>query len=133
MPSTVASRSGMPSVSGEKPSSCVTMPAARTCSSMPWSIVARRPAAKIATSTTRATPIISAEAVTAVRCGWRVAFSRASRPVSFCIRSSGQPMAALSGRTSVGARSASPKIISSVPRPSTVAVALAVPGSPSRP
>ena len=38
---------------------------------MPWSIVARRPAAKIATSTTSATPIISAEAVTAVRWGWR--------------------------------------------------------------
>ena len=42
--------------SGEKPSSWVMMPAAFTCSSMPWSIVARRPAAKIATSTTSATP-----------------------------------------------------------------------------
>ena len=48
---------------------------------MPLSIVARRPAAKIATSTTSARPIISAEAVTAVRCGWRRAFSRASMPV----------------------------------------------------
>ena len=76
-PSTDASRSATPGGSGEKPSWWVTMPAARTWSSMPWSIVARRPAAKIVTSTTSATPIISAEAVTAVRCGWRVAFSRA--------------------------------------------------------
>ena len=80
---------------------------------MPWSIVARRPAAKIATSTTSATPIISAEAVTAVRCGWRRVFSRASMPVRPWKRASGRPIRPLSGRTSVGASSAKPKIISS--------------------
>ena len=38
------------------------------------------PAAKTVTSTTSARPTISAAAVTAVRCGWRIAFSRASLP-----------------------------------------------------
>ena len=104
------------------------MPAARTCSSMPSSIVARRPAAKIATNTTSATPIISAEAVTAVRCGWRRAFSRGemageTRSAPAACRST-----ALSGRTSVGASSAKPNIISTAPRPSSEAVALAVAG-----
>ena len=68
-PSTLLRRSLTPAGSGEKPSSWVTIPAARTWSSMPRSIVARRPAAKIATNTTSARPIISAEAVIAVRCG----------------------------------------------------------------
>ena len=132
-PSTFESGSVMPDGSGEKPSSWVTMPAALTCSSTPWSIVARRPAAKMATSTTSATPIISAEAVTAVRCGWRRLFSRASVPVTPCRRTSGRPIRPLSGRTRVGASSAKPKIISRLPSPSTVAVAVAAPGSPSRP
>ena len=132
-PSTCSIGFVMSAGSGEKPSSWVTMLTALTCSSMPWSIVARRPAAKIATSTTSATPIISADAVTAVRCGWRRLFSRASMPVRPWKRASGRPIRPLSGRTSVGASSAKPKIISSVPKPSTVAVALAAPGSPSSP
>ncbi len=105
----------IPAGSGEKPSSWVTMLTALTCESMPWSIVARRPAAKIATSTTSATPIISAEAVTAVRWGWRRVFSRASMPVRPWKRASGRPIRPLSGRTSVGASSANPKIISRLP------------------
>ena len=44
------------------------------------SIEARRPLANTVTKTTSASPIISAAEVTAVRPGWRVEFSRASRP-----------------------------------------------------
>ncbi len=127
-PSTLRRSSTTPFGSGEKPSWWVTMPAARTCLSMPSSIVARRPAAKIATNTTSATPIISAEAVTAVRCGWRRAFSVARWPVS---PGSGRPTSALSGRTRVGASSAKPNIISTAPNPSRDAVVLALPGSPN--
>ena len=99
---------------------------------MPSSIVARMPAAKIATNTTSATPIMSADAVTAVRCGWRRAFSRASRPVRPRMRSSGLPTRLLSGRTSVAATSAKPNISSTAPRPSVEAVAFALPVSPNR-
>ena len=107
------------------------MPAACSWSSRPLSIVARRPAAKIVTKTTSARPIISADAVTAVRCGWRAAFSRARRPVRPWMRSSGRPIALLSGRTSTGAISATPKIIRTAPRPISDAVVAAVPGSPN--
>ena len=61
------------------------------------------PAAKIVTSTTSARPTISAAAVTAVRCGWRIAFSRASTPVRPWKRASGAPSTRASGRTSSGA------------------------------
>ena len=50
-----------------------------------------------------------------------------------CSRSSGLPIRLLRGRTSTGASSAKPKIISTAPKPSVEAVALADPGSPSRP
>ena len=53
------------------------------------SIEARRPLANTVTKTTSASPIISAAEVTAVRPGWRVEFSRASRPTSFVERSIG--------------------------------------------
>ena len=51
---------------------------------------------------TSATPTISAAAVTAVRAGLRIAFSRASRPVMPASRSSGAPTSAAIGRTSCG-------------------------------
>ena len=47
-----------------------------------------------------------------MRCGWRRVFSRASMPVRPWKRASGRPISPLSGRTSVGASSAKPKIIS---------------------
>ncbi len=46
-----------------------------------WSIVAFVPSARIATSVTSARPTVSAAAVTIVRPGWRIEFSRASTPV----------------------------------------------------
>ena len=64
-----------------------------------------RPAANTVTKTTSARPIISAAEVTAVRPGLRIAFSRASRPVSPRSRSSGQPAIAASGRTRRGLNS----------------------------
>ena len=50
---------------------------------------ARSPLANTVTKTTSASPIISAAEVTAVRPGWRVEFSRASRPTSLVERSIG--------------------------------------------
>jgi hypothetical protein len=44
-----------------------------------WSIVALVPSASTATNVTSARPTVSAAAVTIVRPGWRIAFSRASR------------------------------------------------------
>ena len=49
------------------------------------------PAASTATSVTSASPIISAAAVEAVRCGFRRALSRASTPAAPPIRVAGQP------------------------------------------
>ena len=46
-----------------------------------WSIVALKPSASTATNATSARPTVSAAAVTIVRPGWRIEFSRARRPV----------------------------------------------------
>ena len=75
------------------------------------------PAASTATSVTSASPIISAAAVEAVRCGFRRALSRASTPAAPPIRVAGQPRAATSGRTSLAAKSATPRKIRSAPSP----------------
>ena len=133
-PGSFASCSRTPGGTGEKPSSCVTISAERlNCSSITLSMEPRRPAAKIAVKTTSARPIISADAVIAVRCGWRSAFSRASRPGMPWKRSSGAPMTRASGRTSTGASSATPKIITTTPSPSSAAAAEppAPPNSPA--
>ena len=52
------------------------------------------PAASTATSVTSARPIISADAVDAVRCGLRRALSRASEPAAPPIFVAGQPSSA---------------------------------------
>ena len=85
------------------------------------SIEPRSPAAKIVTNTTSATPTISAAAVTAVRAGLRVEFSRARRPVTPVSRCSGAPMSDASGRTSCGLKSATPRKTATDPRPSSAA------------
>ena len=59
------------------------------------------PAASIDTSVTSASPIISADAVEAVRCGLRWAFSRARLPAVPPIFVAGQPSAVASGVTSL--------------------------------
>ena len=75
------------------------------------------PAASVATSVTSARPIISADAVEAVRCGLRRALSRASRPAAPPSRAAGAPSEAASGRTSRAAKSATPMKIRSAPTP----------------
>jgi hypothetical protein len=85
------------------------------------------------TNTTSARPIISAAAVVAVRPGLRIAFSRASRPVSPRSASSGRPVTDASGRTSLGENRDTPNSIRAAPPPSSPA---AVPESsmpPNRP
>ncbi len=79
--------------------SLVTTSSALARSAIAPSIESLRPAAKTETKTTSARPTISAAAVTAVRAGLRVAFSRASSPVACPRRCSGQPTTAASGRT----------------------------------
>ena len=81
-PGTLRAAVAAPSGIGEKPSLFwITRPPAKF-SSTTWATELFSPAAKTVTKATRARPIISAAAVTAVRLGLRCAFSRARRPVS---------------------------------------------------
>ena len=66
---------------------------------------------------TSASPIISAAAVEAVRCGFRRALSRASRPAAPPILVAGQPSACASGLTSLDEKSATPRKTSTAPSP----------------
>ena len=75
------------------------------------------PAASAATRVTSARPIISADAVEAVRCGLRRELSRASRPAAPPSRAAGEPSTAASGRMSRAESSETPMKISSAPRP----------------
>src|SRR3954464_6707676 len=87
---------------GEKPSSWSTAMLPASVRSMRLSIDARRPLANTVTNTTSASPIISAAEVTAVRPGWRVEFSRASRPTSLVDRSIGAATIRAAGPTKRG-------------------------------
>ena len=80
--------------------------------------------AKIVMNPTRPTPIISADALAAVRLGLRMAFSRASLPVTPRSRGSGAPIARLSGSEIVRPSTDTPKKTSSTPTP-TIRTALA--------
>ena len=75
---------------------------------------------------------MSAAAVTAVRAGLRVAFSRARRPLTPAKRCIGAPMTQASGRTSCGLNSATPRKTATAPPPSVAAAPLpdAPPKSP---
>ena len=66
-------------------------------------------AAKMVMNVTSPTPIISADAVAAVRLGLRMAFSRASWPEMPRRRGSGSPMTRLSGRATVRPSADTPK------------------------
>ena len=69
------------------------------------------------TNTTSDRPIMSADAVAAVRPGSRIALRRASEPALPPIRSSGRPMTEASGRASLGETRATPRNSSSTPGP----------------
>ena len=71
--------------------------------------------AKIVMNPTRPTPIISADALAAVRLGLRMAFSRASSPVMPRSLGSGAPIARLSGSDTVRPSTDTPKNTSSAP------------------
>ncbi len=83
--------------------------------------VARKPSlspcVKTATNTIRPRPIISAAAVRAVRAGFRIAFSRARRPVVPATFSSGQPSTRVTGATTKRASIATATNTSSAPTP----------------
>ena len=96
------------------------------------SMDALRPAVKTATKTTRPRPTISAAAVSAVRAGFRWAFSRASWPTTGESRSSGSPMAAAIGRTMYLATRARPMKSSTAPPPIPSSLSAAGP-EPKRP
>ena len=78
------------------------------------------PAASTATSVTSASPIISAAAVEAVRCGFRRALSRASAPAAPPIFVAGHPSAPASGRMNRTESRAKPMKTRSAPSPSQI-------------
>jgi hypothetical protein len=86
--------------------------------------------ARMVMNPTRPTPIISAEALAAVRLGLRMVFSRARVPVTPLMRGSGAPMARLSGSAIVRPSTETPRKTSSTPRPT---IRNALPGWPNRP
>ena len=85
--------------------------------------------AKIVMKATRPTPIISADAVAAVRFGFRLAFSLASPPVMPRSRANGQLMTRLSGRETVRPSTVTAKAIRA-PRPTTGSALSTLPNSP---
>ncbi len=74
-------------------------------------------APRMPTAVTRASPIISAAAVEAVRRGLRMAFNRPSRPGT--PRASGPPTTRATGRASSGDRPATPRKVSRAPTPTS--------------
>ena len=101
--------------------------------------LAMMPADSTVTKVTSASPIISADAVEAVRCGLRMVLSRASSPIVPAIRVAGQPSQVASRGTMRADSSATPTKINTAPRPmrmSTGPVPLATnrpSSSPTRP
>ena len=94
---------------------------------------ARSPLANTVTKTTSARPIISAAEVTAVRPGWRVEFSRASRPTSLVERSIGAATIRAAGPTKRGEISAMPRIRITAPPAAPISLVEVSPPSASRP
>src|SRR3954465_6821602 len=87
----------------------------------------------MATKVTSASPIIRADAVEAVRAGFRVALSRARMPGAPPIDFAGAPRMAASGRTTFAAFIETPKKSSSTPPPSISSrgpVAIPLPSAP---
>ena len=76
-------------------------------------------AARMVMNPTTPTPIISAEALAAVRLGLRIAFSRASSPVMPRRRGSGAPSTRLSGSEMVRPSTETPRNTSTAPTPTT--------------
>ncbi len=116
----------------EKPSVLETISSPVTVLSIASSIDPLRPAARIVTKETSASPIIRAAAVIAVRPGLRIAFSRAIRPETPRKRSSGLPTTEAIGRTSLGLSRATPRKTVPAPTPTQASPGSSTPNSPSR-
>jgi hypothetical protein len=86
--------------------------------------------ARMVMKLTRPTPIISAEALAAVRLGLRMAFSRASLPAMPRNHGSGAPTARLSGSDTVRPSTDTAKNTSSTPAPTTRMLLATWPKSP---
>ena len=95
--------------------------------------VVRNDCATTATMHTSAMPIISAEAVAAVRRGLRALFSRASLPEAPSIRGSGAPSARAAGRAMRGLSTATATKITRAPPPISVSVKAVEPTEPNNP
>ena len=103
-----------------KPLPC-TRKSARTLSSMIWLNDCFADAPMIDTSVTSARPIISADAVVAVRRGLRIAFSRASTPDMPRKRAGTQPRNCDTGRATNGLSIATPMNTRNAATPTTPA------------
>ena len=90
---------------------------ARTDSSNWSSRVCLNEVPSTVTRDTMASPIISAEAVVAVRRGLRAAFSRARRPFNVKIRAAGHPSTSERGPATAGLQMLTPSSMHSAPRP----------------
>ena len=82
-----------------------------------------------ATNTTRPSPIINAEAVAAVRRGFRIEFSRPSLPGT-PVRRIGSPMPAATGRAISGMSIATPMNVRATPIPTNWSASAGLPNSP---
>ncbi len=107
-----------------------TYRSARLPRSMATSAVRLTDAVSTAVEATSARPTISAAAVTAVRLGLRIAFSRASRPELPRSLHSGAPTPQESGRATSGPSVVTPRKTASAPPPASARPA---PRCPSRP
>ena len=90
--------------------------------------VARSDDANTAAALTRATPIISAEALEDVRRGARATLSRASTPGTLNSLAIGQPIAFVTGAAMVDDTLATPRKSASAPMPASAAHERAGPG-----
>src|SRR5918996_894469 len=95
----------------------------------PADVDALAEAPKTATNTTRPRPIISADAVAAVRRGLRIAFSRASLPGTPSART-GTPIVAATGLAISGVSIAMPMNVNATPAPTSWSALSGVPNSP---
>src|SRR3954469_22324002 len=95
--------SARPAATGKTPASALplgdTMWPARICVFRESANELRRPAPRVATNVTSASPIITAAGVDAVQAEFRAAFCAARRPAEPPRQRAGQPTSAASGRT----------------------------------
>ena len=118
-PGVAATRSATSAVTTPRNPVPLTAKSAISWVSTDAATASRTDAANTVTNATRPTPIISADAVAAVRRGLRTAFSRASEPATPRRRVSGRPNAWQIGPATAGPRTARARKPTSAPSPRT--------------